>query len=193
MSPPKGPRELFAGPEDGPAKPFPIRLQGPVIHGFGRGSKELGIPTANIPASGLSTHSDLESGVYFGFVGLSLAPSKDTPSSSTLVYPAVLSIGYNPFYKNSMRSVEIHVLHDFSYDFYGAALNLLMLGFIRPEYDYTSLEALVDDIKTDCDVARRSLQRESYQKYKHEPWLMDFEWIKAMDADKLEKEVLKKD
>lgn len=84
-----------------------------------------------------------------------MAPSKDTPSSSTLVYPAVLSIGYNPFYKNSMRSVEIHVLHDFSYDFYGAALNLLMLGFIRPEYDYTSLEALVDDIKTDCDVASK--------------------------------------
>ncbi|KAL6249260.1 riboflavin kinase [Rhinocladiella similis] len=190
---PNGPREPYAGPEDGPEKPFPIRLQGPVIHGFGRGSKELGIPTANIPPSGLSSHPSLASGVYFGFVGLSLASSKDTSSASTLVYPAVLSIGYNPFYKNAMRSVEIHVLHDFSYDFYGAALNLLMLGFIRPEYDYTSLEALVDDIKTDCDVARRSLERDAYEKYKDEPWLKDFEWMKSTDTDKVEKEVLKKE
>jgi riboflavin kinase len=52
-----------------------------------------------------------------------------------------------------MRSVEIHILHRFTHDFYGAALNLLILGFIRPEYDYTSLEALVEDIKVDCEVA----------------------------------------
>jgi len=34
-------RELFAGPESGPEPPFPIKLQGPVIKGFGRGSKEV--------------------------------------------------------------------------------------------------------------------------------------------------------
>lgn len=31
---------------------------------------QLGIPTANIPPSGLDAHPNLESGVYFGFVGL---------------------------------------------------------------------------------------------------------------------------
>ncbi|KIW10783.1 hypothetical protein PV08_10082 [Exophiala spinifera] len=210
---PNGPRDPYAGPEDGPEKPFPIRLQGPVIHGFGRGSKELGIPTANIPPSGLSAYPDLASGVYYGFVGLSLAPSSSSspskdgtpsstsassatssssPSPSPLIYPAVLSIGYNPFYKNTMRSVEIHILHDFDFDFYGAALNLLMLAFIRPEYDYTSLEALVEDIKTDCEVARRSLQREAYEKFKGDPWLQDFEWMKTTNTDEIEKEVLKK-
>lgn len=129
--------------------------------------------------------------MYFGWVGLSISP--DTPSSSTQIYPSVLSIGYNPFYKNTVRSVEIHILHDFDYDFYGAALNLLILGFIRPEYDYVSLEALVQDIKTDCEVARRSLQRPAYEKFKDEPWLKDFDWMKTTDTAKVEKEILRKE
>jgi hypothetical protein len=37
-------RPLIVGP-DSPEAPFPIYLKGPVIKGFGRGSKELGIPT----------------------------------------------------------------------------------------------------------------------------------------------------
>ena len=28
---------------------LPLELKGEVVHGFGRGSKELGCPTANIP------------------------------------------------------------------------------------------------------------------------------------------------
>lgn len=38
---PDTPRPLVAGPDDGPAPPFPITLFGPVIKGFGRGSKEV--------------------------------------------------------------------------------------------------------------------------------------------------------
>lgn len=50
-------------------------------------------------------------------------------------------------------------------DFYGTNLNLLILGYIRPEYDYVSLEALVEDIRLDCEVARQSLQRPTYACY----------------------------
>lgn len=50
-------------------------------------------------------------------------------------------------------------------DFYGAPLNLLILGYIRPEYDYVSTEALIEDIRTDCDVAQESLKREAYAGY----------------------------
>lgn len=35
-------RPDYAGPERGPEAPFPIELRGPVIKGFGRGSKEVG-------------------------------------------------------------------------------------------------------------------------------------------------------
>jgi riboflavin kinase len=206
MPPPNGPRDPIAGPSI-PQAPFPLKLRGPVIKGFGRGSKELGIPTANIPLSGLSIggHDDLESGIYYGWCTLdhssiaqqtttTTVPSatEDTsapePSSnhavadleyeslkegkdSETVYPTVLSIGYNPYYKNSQRSIEIHILANFPADFYGATLSLIILGFIRPEYDYVSKDALVEDIREDIRVAQRSLEREAYLGWKADGWL----------------------
>ena len=71
----------------------------------------------------------------------------------------VMSIGYNPFYKNTVRSAEVHVLHPFTADFYESHMRLLLLGFIREEKDYQSLEALVEDIMFDCEVARGSMAR----------------------------------
>jgi hypothetical protein len=38
---PDGPRDSVTGPDSGPESPFPIKLSGPVITGFGRGSKEV--------------------------------------------------------------------------------------------------------------------------------------------------------
>lgn len=87
----------------------------------------------------------------------------------------VMSIGWNPFYKNTVRSVEVHIMHDFKQDFYGSHMNLIILGFIRPEYDYVSLESLVEDIRTDIQVTRDSLAREAYAKFKEEKYLLDFE------------------
>ncbi|EGP87795.1 uncharacterized protein MYCGRDRAFT_40195 [Zymoseptoria tritici IPO323] len=185
---PDGPRELIAGPDSGPAPPFPLRLNGKVIKGFGRGSSELGIPTANIPLSGLSVggHEDVESGVYFGWAGLSpsKAISQQPPASDSkyklmdadqgAVYPMVMSIGWNPFYKNTVRSVEVHIMHQFDTDFYESHMNVYILGFIRPELDYVSKESLIDDIKTDINVAGRSLSRPAYAKFIGDPYLLDF-------------------
>ncbi|KAJ5762562.1 uncharacterized protein N7511_005944 [Penicillium nucicola] len=203
---PDKPRDPVAGPDAGPETPYPVRLSGPVIKGFGRGSKDLGIPTANIPADDLSDkHPELISGVYFGVVALD--PKTYHPDSSTpeaVILPAVLSIGYNPFYKNTVRSVEIHIMPPLNEpsptaaaegqtkfnrlpDFYTTKLNLLILGYIRPEFDYVSLEALVEDIRLDCEVARESLLRDSYKCYvvddekatgkvtEDRRWLMSFE------------------
>lgn len=50
-------------------------------------------------------------------------------------------------------------------DFYSTHLNLLILGYIRPEFDYVSREALVEDIRIDCEVARSSLMRDGYAGY----------------------------
>lgn len=212
---PDGPRDTVAGPDDGPQPPFPIRLNGKVIKGFGRGSSELDIPTANIPLSGLSIggHEDVESGVYYGWAGLS--PSKAThqhpPGTESkykhmavkvyeglnavlfggngkdednqreswtadrgAVYPMVMSIGWNPFYKNKVRSVEVHIMHHFETDFYGSHMNLSILGFIRPEYDYVSKESLIEDIKTDINVAGRSLARKAYAQFAKDKYLLDF-------------------
>jgi len=213
---PDTPRPEVAGPDAGPEPPFPIKLSGKVIKGFGRGSSELGIPTANIPLSGLSVggRDDLESGIYFGWAGLSPSaathqhppgtenkykhmahkaqdllgkvtmglemPGDNATERSSwtadkgAVYPMVMSIGWNPFYKNKVRSVEVHIMHHFDTDFYDSHMNVLILGFIRPEYDYVSKESLIEDIKTDINVTGHSLGRPAYGEYFKDPYLLDF-------------------
>lgn len=59
------------------------------------------------------------------------------------------------------QTVKFHKMPDF----YSIPLNLLILGYIRPEYDYVSLGALVEDIRMDCEVARQSLRRKAYIRY----------------------------
>ncbi|KAI0382160.1 riboflavin kinase [Hypomontagnella monticulosa] len=189
------PRILYA--DSGPESPFPLKMEGAVISGFGRGSKELGIPTANLPVDEAATPwiADAKSGVYFGYASLALPSSHpdredktprhrsnprapvDAPPTTTetsgegggeeglrhwQIYPMVMSIGYNPFYKNSVRSAEVHILHEFASDFYGAPLRLMILGYVRAERDYASLDALVRDINIDCEVARDSLARPAW-------------------------------
>jgi len=90
------------------------------------------------------------------------------------VYPMVMSIGWNPFYKNEVRSVEVHIIHHFEKDFYGSHMNLVILGFIRPEYDYVSKEKLVEDIKVDIEVTGKSLARKPYAKFRGEKELLEF-------------------
>lgn len=163
-------RPDVVGPVEGPTKPFPLRLSGPVVKGFGRGSKELGIPTANIPIEGLSVGgcADVESGVYFGYASIKLGDAEPE------VFPQVMSIGWNPYYKNEVRSVEVHIVHEFKEDFYGAEMKLVILGYIRPELDYISKEALIEDINTDIRVGLKSLERESYAAYKKDAFLEEF-------------------
>ena len=70
---------------------------------------------------------------------------------------------------------EVHILHPFPNDFYGARMNLLVLGSIRPEHDYVSKESLIEDIQIDIEVARRSLEREAYAPYRNESYLLKFD------------------
>ncbi|KAI5806180.1 hypothetical protein EDC01DRAFT_137607 [Geopyxis carbonaria] len=196
MRAPVGERPLLVGPDAGPEPPYPLHLAGPVIQGFGRGSKELQIPTANIPIEGLSVGgcSDIESGVYYGFASLDLPPPTATAAPTAEqgaikaddaqlgndlekggnVFPMVMSIGWNPFYKNEVRSVEVHIIHAFEEDFYGVEMRLSILGWIRPEFDYISRDALIEDIRMDIKVGVESLKREGYKKFMEDPYLLDF-------------------
>lgn len=70
-------------------------------------------------------------------------------------------------------------------DFYKTQLNLLILGYIRPEFDYVSMDALVEDIRVDCEVARESLLRDAYKAYlvdgKDSSVSKDREWLVTFD------------
>ncbi|CAK7271057.1 Transcriptional regulator of nonfermentable carbon utilization [Sporothrix epigloea] len=188
-------RPSIVGSDAGPEQPFPVMMEGPVISGFGRGSRELGIPTANLPVDAEATPwiADCTSGVYFGWAVLEAArpgeaaaaeakgtlgdnskivsklPAETDDKSPAVagLYPMVMSIGFNPFYQNTKRTAEVHILYPFAHDFYGAHLRLAILGYIRPEQDYASLDALVADIQFDCVVARQSLARPGWTPVGH--------------------------
>jgi riboflavin kinase len=83
----------------------------------------------------------------------------------------VMSIGYNPFYKNTVRSAEVHVLYSFPEDFYGSEMAISILGYIRPEYDYVTVEGLIRDINEDIEVTKQSLDREKWRERLRDPYL----------------------
>ncbi|CAO3620635.1 unnamed protein product [Mucor fragilis] len=153
-------RPLIVGPENLEA-PYPISVSGTVVKGFGRGSKELGIPTANMNEEALEKmFEDFTTGVYYGWAQVG---EKDTT-----VYPMVMSLGWNPYYNNEKRSAEVHILHEFESDFYDESIRIIVTGYIRPEQNYPSLDALICDIKTDIEVAKHSLKRKAYDDLRHD-------------------------
>ncbi|OAY26093.1 bifunctional riboflavin kinase/FMN phosphatase isoform X1 [Manihot esculenta] len=140
----------------------PWHVGGPVIKGFGRGSKVLGIPTANLSTEGYSEMlSEHPSGVYFGWAGL----------STRGVYKMVMSIGWNPYFNNAEKTIEPWLLHEFEEDFYGEELRLVIVGYIRPEANFKSLESLIAKIHEDGRCAERALDLPLYSKYRDDPYL----------------------
>ncbi|EIW72827.1 hypothetical protein TREMEDRAFT_24798 [Tremella mesenterica DSM 1558] len=160
-------RPSIVGPEV-PEKPYPISLKGIVSPGFGRGARFLGIPTANLPDSSLHPLEVLnhKTGIYYGFA----QGRKRLIEDDTKVWPMVMSIGWNPYFKNEKVTAEVHIMHAFAHDFYGHDMSVLILGYIRPELDYVSKEALIADIQTDVKVALNSLAREGYAVYAKDPF-----------------------
>ncbi|CAK9290537.1 unnamed protein product [Gordionus sp. m RMFG-2023] len=109
----------------------PIFLEGLVVKGFGRGSKQLGYPTANFSENAIeSLPKTLRNGVYFGFANL---------DAENKIYRMVANLGYCPFFQNTQRSFETHILHDFPTDFYGSLLKVAIIDYIREERNFTSI------------------------------------------------------
>jgi len=73
------------------------------------------------------------------------------------VHKAILSIGWNPFYKNEKRTVESYLCHDFGRDFYGADMRLLVCACIRPQEDFKSMDELIKAIQADVDFGMAAL------------------------------------
>ncbi|WVZ23338.1 hypothetical protein V8G54_001882 [Vigna mungo] len=140
----------------------PWYIGGPVVKGFGRGSKVLGIPTANLSTKGYSDLlSEHPAGVYFGWAGL---PARG-------VFKMVMSIGWNPYFNNKEKTIEPWLLHDFNEDFYGEELRLVVVGYIRPEANFPSLESLVAKIHEDRRVAEGALDLPLYSSFKNDSYL----------------------
>lgn len=135
---------------------LPYFTRGVVIKGFGRGSKELGIPTANFPESVVDKlPSDISAGVYYGWGQV----------DDGVMCKMVMSIGWNPYYNNTKKSMETHLMHKFDTDFYGHELAVVMLGYIRPERNFSSLNELISAIEEDIIFAETKLEYPEAESY----------------------------
>jgi riboflavin kinase len=136
---------------------LPHYAKGPIVKGFGRGSTELGFPTANFSEDVIEKlPQELVGGIYFGFGKVDDGP----------VHDMVMSVGWNPFYKNEKRAMETHIIHKYDGDLYGKMLSVIMVGFLRAEANYDSLEKLVEAIESDIENGQKYNLEEKFATFK---------------------------
>jgi len=120
----------------------PHRLDGVVVHGEKRG-REIGYPTANLGRiDGQTIPAD---GVYAGWLTVGIN-----------FWPAAISIGTNPTFEGDRgRQVEAYALDQEGLDLYDKEASIEFGWFLRPTLKFDSLDALLVQMKKDCDEARR--------------------------------------
>ncbi|EEH52916.1 uncharacterized protein MICPUCDRAFT_8520, partial [Micromonas pusilla CCMP1545] len=125
----------------------------PVVYGFGRGSKKMGVPTANLDPDVLEEElGSMRKGVYFGYARL---PADEKHAAWT---KCVVNVGSRPtFADGDGVTVETHALRDYGRDFYGEDMEVVVVGYLRPEMKFDGMAALVNRIMTDIGLARNAL------------------------------------
>ncbi|MBL0310865.1 MAG: bifunctional riboflavin kinase/FAD synthetase [Bacteroidetes bacterium] len=118
-------------------------LSGTVVKGLQNGRK-LGFPTANI-----QIHDELKlipkTGIYA--VKVQHAGTR---------FGGMLSIGFNPTFGGKEQTIEVNIL-DFDKNIYGESLTIEIVGYIRDEKKFDSMEALIQEIKKDEHKIRKIL------------------------------------
>jgi riboflavin kinase/FMN adenylyltransferase len=115
----------------------PFELDGTVVGGDQRGGT-LGYPTAN-----LLLEADLACPRYGIYAGAALG------------HRAAISIGTNPHYGGTERTIEPYLL-DFDGDLYGRRLVVELWERLRDEAAFASEEELVAQIARDVEATRRA-------------------------------------
>ena len=123
-------------------RPFTIR--GTVQHGDKRG-REIGFPTANID---LGAYLRPRYGIY--------AVTGRLPDGRVL--DGAANIGIRPTFDPPVELLEPHFF-DFSGDLYGQEIDVAFHGFLRPEAKFETMDALIDQMRRDCDDALAVLSR----------------------------------
>ena len=73
----------------------------------------------------------------------------------------MVNVGQRPtFADGDGVTVEVHALRDFGRDFYGEAMEVVVVGYLRPEMRFDGLPQLVARIMTDIGLARGALDAE---------------------------------
>jgi riboflavin kinase/FMN adenylyltransferase len=131
----------------------PLRVTGVVVEGDKRG-RELGFPTANIPADPQAA-IPLD-GVYAGWLTV-LEPAEGAPAYPEPL-PAAISVGSNPTFDGVDRRVETYVLDRDDLELYGARIAVDFVARLRgSQIRFDSIDELLVQMKADVDGARRIL------------------------------------
>jgi len=121
---------------------YACRARGEVIRGKQLGRK-LGFPTANLA---LAAETRLRHGIYAVRVLLDDGTCHD----------GVASYGRRPTFDNGEALLETCIF-DFSDDLYGRMLTVCLYGWLRQEEKFDTTEALIEQIKSDCEEAKSIL------------------------------------
>jgi len=116
----------------------PYTLRACVIHGAKRGH-ELGYPTINLDITQLVSCD----GVY---AGRAVIDGSD--------YPAAISVGTNPTFDGSARTVEAFLLNYQGDELYGRTVDLEFHLWIRDQERFSGAEALREQIGRDVEFVR---------------------------------------
>ncbi|MBC2907399.1 bifunctional riboflavin kinase/FAD synthetase [Streptomyces cupreus] len=118
----------------------PHRVEGVVVRGAQRG-RELGVPTANVETL---PHTAIPAdGVYAGWL-----------HAQGEKMPAAISVGTNPTFDGTERTVEAHVIDRVGLDLYGLHVAVDFLAFVRGQVKFDSLDALIERMGEDIKVIR---------------------------------------
>jgi len=120
----------------------PHRVEGVVVHGEKRG-RDIGYPTANLGYSATMNTIPAD-GVYAGWLEVEAER-----------WPAAISIGTNPtFAGERTRQVEAYALDQVGLELYDRRARVDFGWRLRDTLKFDGLDALLDQMKKDCDQAR---------------------------------------
>ena len=118
----------------------PHRVEGVVVRGAQRG-RELGFPTANVETL---PHTAIPAdGVYAGWL-----------HAQGEAMPAAISVGTNPQFDGTERTVEAYAIDRVDLDLYGLHVAVDFLAFVRGQARFETLDALLEQMGQDVQRCR---------------------------------------
>ncbi|SDF34852.1 riboflavin kinase / FMN adenylyltransferase [Blastococcus aurantiacus] len=127
----------------------PHRVDGVVVRGDRRG-RDLGYPTANVESPQYTAIP--ADGVYAGH----LVTRDPRSGASRERLPAAISVGTNPTFQGSRRTVEAFVL-DYDGDLYGEHVGVEFASRLRPMEAFADIEGLLAAMAKDVTDTRQIL------------------------------------
>jgi riboflavin kinase/FMN adenylyltransferase len=122
----------------------PHRVEGVVVRGAQRG-RDLGYPTANVETL---PHTAIPAdGVYAGWLHV-----------GDEAMPAAISVGTNPTFDGTARTVEAYAIDRVDLDLYGLHVAVDFLAYLRGMEKFDTVDALLERMADDVKRARHLIE-----------------------------------